>query len=157
MWTTFETSDIYRFLTGEEDTVPEFQYNWTTVPKLQPLGPTSTPSNAAPPAAPPAPAPQPVAHQVRARAVLLLQAALTHRQLHLPQAPGLHKHRFQRPKLQSQILPEHQPQAPLHSLKRPKHTTYDNARRSTTRISTLVLPNLDVLNSGNDVPKQAPQ
>ncbi len=30
LWTTFETSDIYRFLTGEEDTVPEFQYNWTT-------------------------------------------------------------------------------------------------------------------------------
>ncbi len=61
MWTTFETADIYRFLTGEEDTVPEFQYNWTSVPKLQPLGPTSAPSNAAPPAAPPAPAPQPVA------------------------------------------------------------------------------------------------
>jgi hypothetical protein len=27
---TFETADIYRYLTGEEDTVPEFQYNWTT-------------------------------------------------------------------------------------------------------------------------------
>jgi len=24
LWTTFETADIYRFLTGEEDTVPEF-------------------------------------------------------------------------------------------------------------------------------------
>jgi len=60
LWTTFETSDIYRFLIGEEDTVPEFQYNWTTVPKLQPLGLTNAPSNAAPPAAPPAPAPQPV-------------------------------------------------------------------------------------------------
>ncbi len=42
LWTTFETSDIYRFLTGEEDTYPQFQYNWTTVPKLQPLGPTHT-------------------------------------------------------------------------------------------------------------------
>jgi hypothetical protein len=64
LWTKFETADIYRFLTGEEDTVPEFQYNWTTVPKLQPLGPTSVPStqtNAAPSAAPPVPAPQPVA------------------------------------------------------------------------------------------------
>jgi hypothetical protein len=61
LWTKFETSDIYRFLTGEEDTIPEFQYNWTTVPKLQPLGPTSVLFNAAPPAAPPAPAPQPVA------------------------------------------------------------------------------------------------
>jgi hypothetical protein len=59
LWSTFETSDIYRFLTGEEDTVPEFQYNWTTVPKLQPLGPTHTPVSAAPPAAPPAPTPTP--------------------------------------------------------------------------------------------------
>jgi hypothetical protein len=40
LWTKFETADIYRFLTGEEDTVPEFQYNWTSIPKLQPLGPT---------------------------------------------------------------------------------------------------------------------
>jgi hypothetical protein len=56
LWTTFETTDIYRFLTGEEDTVPEFQYNWTTVPKLQPLDPTNAliiPANTAPPAAPP--------------------------------------------------------------------------------------------------------
>ncbi len=58
LWTTFETADIYRFLTGEEDTVPEFQYNRTTVPRLQPLDPTNvqiTPANTAPPAAPPAP------------------------------------------------------------------------------------------------------
>jgi hypothetical protein len=58
LWTTFETVDIYRFLTGEEDTVPEFQYNWTTVPRLQSLDPTNvptTPANPAPPAAPPAP------------------------------------------------------------------------------------------------------
>jgi hypothetical protein len=59
LWTTFETSDIYRFLTGEEDTVPEFQYNWTTVPKLQPLGPTNTFASTAPPAAPSAPSPTP--------------------------------------------------------------------------------------------------
>jgi hypothetical protein len=59
LWTTFETSDIYRFLTGEEDTVPEFQYNWTTVPKLQPLGPTQTLVCAAPPTTPPAAAPTP--------------------------------------------------------------------------------------------------
>jgi hypothetical protein len=63
LWTTFETADIYRFLTGEKDTVPEFQYNWTTVPKLQPVDPSNvpiTPANAAPPAAPPAPALPPV-------------------------------------------------------------------------------------------------
>ncbi len=63
LWTTFETADIYRFLTGEEDTVPEFQYNWTTVPKLQPLDSANapiTPANTAPPAAPPAPALPPV-------------------------------------------------------------------------------------------------
>jgi hypothetical protein len=58
----FETSDIYIFLTGEEDTVPEFQYNWTTVPRLQPLDPAKVPTlpaNAAPPAAPAAPAQRP--------------------------------------------------------------------------------------------------
>ncbi len=60
LWTTFETADIYRFLIGEEDTVPEFQYNWTPVPKLQPLGPSTTsvapiPASTAPPVAPPAP------------------------------------------------------------------------------------------------------
>ncbi len=63
LWTTFETMDIYRFLTGEEDTVPEFQYNWTTVPRLQPLDPTNTPITSAktpPPTTHPAP-PQPPA------------------------------------------------------------------------------------------------
>jgi hypothetical protein len=32
LWTRFKTDDIYRFLTGEPDTVPEFQYNWTSIP-----------------------------------------------------------------------------------------------------------------------------
>jgi transposase InsO family protein len=59
LWTTFETSDIYRFLTGEEDTYPEFQYNWTTVPKLQPLNPAHTVINTAPPATTPAPVASP--------------------------------------------------------------------------------------------------
>jgi hypothetical protein len=40
LFTKFKTADIYRFLTGEEDTVPEFQYNWTSIPRLQLLGPT---------------------------------------------------------------------------------------------------------------------
>jgi len=30
LWTKFETSDIYEFLTGESNTVPEFCYNWLT-------------------------------------------------------------------------------------------------------------------------------
>jgi hypothetical protein len=38
LWTRFETRDIYRFLMGGEDTVPEFQYNWTSITRLQPLG-----------------------------------------------------------------------------------------------------------------------
>jgi hypothetical protein len=68
LWTKFEIADIYRFLTGEEDMVPEFQYNWTSDPKLQPLGPSTTsaapnPTHTAPlvalPALPPAPASPP--------------------------------------------------------------------------------------------------
>jgi hypothetical protein len=64
LWTKFETADIYRFLTGEEDTVPEFQYNCISIPKLQPLGPTVTgntqpAANTGPPVAPPAPPPAP--------------------------------------------------------------------------------------------------
>ncbi len=66
LWTKFETGDIYRFLTEEEDTVPEFQYNWTSIPRLQPLGPTEAPNPApaqvlTPPVAPPASPPAPVA------------------------------------------------------------------------------------------------
>ncbi len=64
LWTKFETADIYRFLTGEEDTVPEFQYNRTSIPKLQPLGPSTTnteatPANTDPLVAPPVPPPAP--------------------------------------------------------------------------------------------------
>jgi hypothetical protein len=58
LWTKFETGDIYRFLTGEEDTVPEFQYNWRSVPKLQPLESTTTTTAPAPTTAPPVAPPQ---------------------------------------------------------------------------------------------------
>ncbi len=57
LWTTFESADIYRFLTGEEDTVPEFQYNWTSIPRLQPLEPTLTVPMTTAPAPTPAPTP----------------------------------------------------------------------------------------------------
>jgi hypothetical protein len=30
LWNNFEKSDIYKFLTGERDTVPEFCNNWLT-------------------------------------------------------------------------------------------------------------------------------
>jgi len=30
LWTKFETSDIYQFLTGDSNTVPEFCHNWLT-------------------------------------------------------------------------------------------------------------------------------
>ncbi len=32
LWNSFETDQIYRFLTGEPDTVPEFRFNWITTP-----------------------------------------------------------------------------------------------------------------------------
>ncbi len=28
LWTQFDNSEIYEFITGEKDTLPEFQYNW---------------------------------------------------------------------------------------------------------------------------------
>jgi hypothetical protein len=31
LWCSFETNQIYRLLTGEADTVPEFRFNWYTV------------------------------------------------------------------------------------------------------------------------------
>jgi hypothetical protein len=57
LWNGFETDDNYRFLTGEPDTVPEFHFNWTSVPRLQPLGHTMTVPGA------PAPAPAPAQEQ----------------------------------------------------------------------------------------------
>jgi len=30
LWNLFENSDIYKFLTGEKDTLPEFRHNWIT-------------------------------------------------------------------------------------------------------------------------------
>jgi hypothetical protein len=68
LWTRFETKDIYRFLNGELDTIPEFQYNWTSIPRLKLLGPMlgappptaaaqAPPAPVAPLTPPPAPAP----------------------------------------------------------------------------------------------------
>jgi len=34
LWTQFETDDIYQFLTGEPDMIPEFHYNWFIVQRI---------------------------------------------------------------------------------------------------------------------------
>jgi hypothetical protein len=159
LWKTFETADIYRFLTGEEDTVPEFQYNWTMVPKLQPLGPTNAPStqaNAAP-AAPPAPVPPPVAPTSSGSSSS--PPSSSPHSSPTPSTSGTRPKQAQLPKAQNS-KPDPSgasTSGPLHSLQQPKLTIYDNALRSTTRISIRVLHNLDVLNSIKDVPKRAPQ
>jgi hypothetical protein len=67
LWNSFEKADIYEFLTGEKDTIPEFQFNWFSpeapVVHLVPSQPIP-PAPVAPPVAaqPPAPivAPPPV-------------------------------------------------------------------------------------------------
>jgi hypothetical protein len=38
LWTQFQTEVIYRFLTGEPDTEPEFKYNWTSIPSISTFG-----------------------------------------------------------------------------------------------------------------------
>jgi hypothetical protein len=34
LWKSFDNSDIYEFITGEPDTLPEFQYNWIELCQL---------------------------------------------------------------------------------------------------------------------------
>jgi hypothetical protein len=58
LWNSFETDQIYRLLTEESDTVPEFRFNWYTVDTTeqpQRLPAPSAPSRAV--AQPPAPPP----------------------------------------------------------------------------------------------------
>ncbi len=65
-WNSFDNADIYKFLTGKKDTIPEFQYNWIApeAPALcwpvncQPVAPAPI-LPPAQPAQPPAPAQQP--------------------------------------------------------------------------------------------------
>jgi hypothetical protein len=61
LWSSFKTNQIYRLLTGETDTVPEFRFNWYTVdttggycerPQSLPA-PSATPRTIAQPPAPP--------------------------------------------------------------------------------------------------------
>jgi hypothetical protein len=124
LWTRFETADIYRFLTGEEDTVPEFQYNWTSVPKLQPIGPSTTssaptPANTDPPVATPAPPPAPAFPLV----LRLLRVPHTLHLLLQPQEPGLSNRKHSLPGNSSLALPEPQLQALHLPQKLRKYTT----------------------------------
>jgi hypothetical protein len=57
LWSSFETDQIYRLLTGEPDTVPEFRFNWYTVDTCDgyyepPQGLPSPARTVAPPSAP---------------------------------------------------------------------------------------------------------
>ena len=58
LWNSFEKADIYEFLTGEKDTIPEFQFNW-----FSPEAPIVHLVPSQPPAIPPAPVAPPVAAQ----------------------------------------------------------------------------------------------
>jgi hypothetical protein len=63
LWNSFETDQIYRLLTGEADTVPEFRFNWYTVDTTDgyyegpPITTVPTRTITRPPAQPPAPTP----------------------------------------------------------------------------------------------------
>jgi hypothetical protein len=62
LWNSYDNTDIYEFLTGEKDTLPEFQFNWiTTDPKIQ--FPADWKDLIAPPPQPKPPQQQPPQHQ----------------------------------------------------------------------------------------------
>jgi len=52
LWNSFEKADIYEFLTGEKDTIPEFQLNWIS-PEAPAIRQVPSTVQAQPPAAPP--------------------------------------------------------------------------------------------------------
>jgi hypothetical protein len=90
LWNKFETSDIYEFLTGESDTVPEFCINWLTFsakPKVN-IDTTKIAQSLTPipfPQLPPAvqrtlSAPSPTTHNLRQR-----KDQIDYRTLHLGQ------------------------------------------------------------------------
>ncbi len=84
LWNSFETDQIYRLLTGESDTVPEFRFNWYTVettdgyceqPQWQlalrtPVPASRTTARAPTPAPVPAPTVKPPKESTSARARL---------------------------------------------------------------------------------------
>jgi hypothetical protein len=96
LWNSFEKADIYEFLTGEKDCIPEFQFNWFSpeAPAIRQVFPQPQPPPAVPlPAAqqvPPVPAPAippdalPLQHQARVPAQY---PAPVHQEVHLAEAP----------------------------------------------------------------------
>ncbi len=121
LWTRFETADIYRFLTGEENTVPEFQYNWTSIPRLQPLGPTlATPATPAPAQAPTPPMvptiqpPAPASPPGTDWWFNFFQVHHTHHPLCLPQEPKLSRPNQRQHDQTNLTHLEPQPQVPHH-------------------------------------------
>jgi hypothetical protein len=62
LWNSYDNTDIYESLTGEKDTLPEFQFDWiTTDPKI--CFPVDWKDLIAPPPQPKAPQQQPQQHQ----------------------------------------------------------------------------------------------
>jgi hypothetical protein len=95
LWNSFEKADIYEFLTGEKDTIPEFQFNWISpeAPSLRVVpGASATAAAQLPPPvvvqlqAQPAPA-QPAAAQHPPPVVDQAQTPLDPAQPAAPQPP----------------------------------------------------------------------
>jgi hypothetical protein len=82
LWNLFDNSDIYKFITGEPDTLTEFQFNYIEPCQLAAhLPPGTVLGEAAPQAQPPPPAEPPISAQPPTPAPLPAQAQ--------PQAPVL--------------------------------------------------------------------
>ena len=87
LWNSFEKADIYEFLTGEKDTIPEFQFNWVSpeAPSLRVVpGASATTAAQLPP---------PVAVQLQAQPAPVQPAAAQHPppgvdQVHAPLDPA---------------------------------------------------------------------
>jgi hypothetical protein len=87
LWNSFEKADIYEFLTGEKDTIPEFQFNWVSPesPSLRVVPGASATATAQPP--------PPVAVQLPAQPAPAQPAAAQHPppgvdQVHAPLDPA---------------------------------------------------------------------
>jgi hypothetical protein len=105
LWNFFEKADIYEFLTGEKDTIPEFQFNWITpeAPAICQIPAAAQP----PPVQPPQPVAQPPAAIVQPQPVALPPAPPP-----APPPPVVQLVQDQQPQLMDQELqlPPHKPE-----------------------------------------------